>query len=99
MKTREGKLVVGVLFKGVGYLFASWWHFACLPNSCCGLSSVLAWLTALLWLYRGHIWPYTEILPTDAFTATHVNIPPGILFLLGWRNSLLYKRIKMELNV
>lgn len=29
----------GELIKGMDYLFAKQWHFACLPNSCCVLSS------------------------------------------------------------
>lgn len=77
---KEGDVVVvGVLIKGMDYLFASQWHFACLPNSCCEPSIALAWLTAWHWLYLRHIWSYTWILlPTDSFTATHSSISPRL---------------------
>lgn len=73
-------MVVGVLIKGMDYLFASRWHFACLPNSCCGLSTALAWMTALHWLYCRHIWSYTQILLlTDAFSVTHQYFPKNFI--------------------
>lgn len=50
-KEVEDVVVVLVLIKGMDYLFASRWHFACLPNSCCGLCAAWPWLAASLCLY------------------------------------------------
>lgn len=81
----EAAVVVGVLIKGMDYLFASWRHFAFLPNSCCGLSTALAWLPALHWLYCRHIWSYTQVLLlTDAITAPV--FPQEFVFLSGWKS-------------
>lgn len=73
-------VVVGVLIKGMDYLFASQWHFACLPNSCCGLSVALAWLTAFtLAVFETHMVITQILLATDSLL--HTSIFPRILFL------------------
>lgn len=64
-------MVEGVLIKGMDYLFASQWHFACLPNSCCGLSTALAWLTALHWLNCRHMVMHTN---SPAHRCIHCNV-------------------------
>lgn len=72
--------MVGVLIKGMDYLFASQWHFACLPNSCCGLSVALAWLTAFtLAVFETHMVITQLLLAMNSWL--HTSIFPRILFL------------------
>lgn len=79
--------VVGVLIKGMDYLFASRWHFACLPNSCCGLSTALAWLTSLHWLYCRPIWSGTQILCSQLLhTPVFLPISPPNIFFIPLKN-------------
>lgn len=70
----EVVLVVGLLIKGMDYLFAMQWHLACFfPHSCCGLPW-FAWLPASHWLYCSHIWSDTQFcLLTQPFAVTHIH--------------------------
>ena len=98
----EEMAAVGLLIKGMDYLFSSRWHFVCLPNSCCGLSAALAWPTALHWLYCRHIWSHTQILQlADALAAalTREYFPKNVFFLSGWRSLCGSVMMELTLNV